>query len=450
MTTIPDSITERMAVGKALREIAPRSSHGEWTIAEDRPDPVQLLDASSAGRIEHLIPIRNERMSASAFAFFRGAAAVMAADLGPTPRSGLMVQACGDAHCMNFGAFATPERRLIFDVNDFDETLPGPWEWDVKRLAASLVLAARHNKLKAGDARIAVLAASEEYRRRMAGFAKMTVLEVWYSRIDTDEVIYTSADDDRRRRERMASEARENSGAAAVEKFTEVVEGRRRIREEPPLLYHPADADQGEFDLERILASYTQSLRSDVRVLFGRYRLVDHAIKVVGVGSVGTRCAIALFETAGNDALLLQIKEANPSVLEGHLEASVFKNHGERVVRGQRIMQFASDIFLGWGSSGEHDFYIRQLKDMKASVEIDAMDAAALTEYGRYCAWALASAHARSGRPAAIAGYLGKSDVFDKAMVKFADSYADQAERDYAAFTGALRKMEDPIAGAPG
>jgi len=439
------NVLESPIPGKSLRDRVPRSSHGDWSVAPDRADPLEMLEHASIGRIEHLIPIRNERMSASAFAFYRGTAVIMAADLATSPTTGLTVQACGDAHCMNFGAFATPERRLIFDVNDFDETLLAPWEWDIKRLAASLVLAARNRKCKASEARAAVAAAVEEYRTRMAGYAKETILDVWYSRIDTDEVIYSSEDADRKRRERMAAEARENSGAAAIEKFTEVVDGKRRIKLDPPLIYHAEGEEEGEFNLPAILESYAKTLRSDVRVLFSRYTLVDHAIKVVGVGSVGTRCAIALFVAGDDDAMLLQIKEAGPSVLEVHLDPSGFSTHGERVVRGQRIMQFASDIFLGWGTSGTHDFYIRQLKDMKASVEIDAMDADQITEYGRYCAWALASAHARSGDPVAIAGYLGKSDVFDRAIVSFAVTYADQAERDYAAFMQAIADKKIPM-----
>jgi uncharacterized protein (DUF2252 family) len=400
---------------------------------------------AAAGRIPELLPIRNERMSVSPFAFFRGAAAVMAADLADTPRTGIEVQLCGDAHCLNFGGFATPERNLIFDINDFDESLPGPWEWDVKRLAVSLMLAARELKLKDGAAKVVVLAAVRSYRLRMAACATLPALDVWYARIDEDVVVASSADPAaRKRRESMAQHARDNTAQHALEKLTEVVDGTRRFRDDPPLLYHPRELADGRLDMQALFDGYAASLRPDVRELFGRYRLIDAVIKVVGVGSVGTRCGVALFQADGDDSLLLQVKEATASVLERHLAPSVCANHGERVVRGQRIMQSASDVLLGWASLAGRDFYVRQFRDMKGSADIDVMDGDQLREYGEFCAWALANAHARSGDPVAIAGYLGKGDTFDKALVAFSEQYADQSESDYARFVEAVKSDKIP------
>jgi uncharacterized protein (DUF2252 family) len=384
-------------------------------------------------------------MAVSPFAFFRGAASVMAADLAGTPRTGIDVQLCGDAHCLNFGGFATPERNLIFDINDFDESLPGPWEWDVKRLAVSLMLAARELKLKDGPAKIGVLAAVRSYRLRMAACAALPALDVWYARIDEEAVVAMSADPvARKRRESMAAHARENTAQHAIEKLTEVVDGTRRFRDDPPLLYHPRELADGRLDMQALFDGYAASLRPDVRELFSRYRLLDAVIKVVGVGSVGTRCAIALFQADDDDSLLLQVKEATTSVLEQYLAPSECSNHGERVVRGQRIMQSASDVLLGWTSLAGRDFYVRQFRDMKGSADIDVMDADQLREYGEFCAWALANAHARSGDAVAIAGYLGKGDTFDKALVAFSVEYADQTESDYARFTEAVKNDKVP------
>lgn len=429
---------ERSAAGKALRESVPRSSHAGWSAPADRVDPLEIVAESSRGRVARLVPLRNARMAESPFAFFRGSAAVMAADLAHTPVTGPQVQLCGDAHCLNFGAFATPERRLIFDVNDFDETLPGPWEWDIKRLAASLVLAARSIELKAVGASVAVLAATRAYRVRMGEFAVQTALDTWYTRIDAAELAPPADADDRRKRKQIVDSAEAHSMRAAVERFTVLSVSGRRFREEPPLLYHAQDETDGGFDIERVFESYPQTLAPEVRVLFGRYRLVDHAIKVVGVGSIGTRCSVALFQADGDDALILQIKQALPSVIEAYASPSVFDSHGERVVFGQRLMQSASDTFLGWGTSGSHDFYVRQFRDKKGSVDIAAMDGYGLRDYARMCGSALAGAHARSGDAAQIAGYLGKNDTFDKALVRFALAYAEQAERDHAAFAEAV------------
>ncbi|GAC1416956.1 MAG: DUF2252 domain-containing protein [Candidatus Velthaea sp.] len=442
MTTTSDTVTqELMAEGKARRADVPRSSHGEWVPSENRACPVELIDASARGRLQGLVPLRNTRMVETPFTFFRGSAIVMAADLASTPVSGLNVQSCGDAHCLNFGGFATPERNLIFDLNDFDETLPGPWEWDLKRLVTSVVLAGRQNKFKERDSRVAALAALQSYRTRLADLASQPALNVWYARLNATEILDSARSAaSRRRRNTIAGEAATASVAAAVEKFTELVDGVRRFKEDPPILFHSTATDHHGFDVEHIFKEYAHTLPRDVRVLFERYTLIDHAIKVVGVGSVGTRCAVGLFEARKGDSLILQVKQATPSVLEPYLQKSPFENQGERVVQGQRLMQAASDVFLGWAKSGDHDFYIRQFKDMKASADLEAADAYDLREYAHYCAWALAAGHARSGDAAAISGYIGKSDVFDKAILKFACAYADQAELDHATFVKAIEK----------
>jgi uncharacterized protein (DUF2252 family) len=430
---------DRAAAGKALRVRVPRSGHSAWIAPPDRSDPLRTLAERRRGRVVKLIPLRNARMAESPFAFYRGSADIMAADLACTPVSGLRVQLCGDAHCLNFGTFATPERRLVFEVTDFDETLPGPWEWDVKRLAASLVLAARSIKLKGENANIAVIAAVRSYRLRMLEFAAKTALDTWYARVDAAGAVSPETDPEaRRRRKQIVEGAHAHSMQAALEKLTITAAGGRHFCDDPPLLYHPADEQDGDFAIEHVLTTYAQSLAPEVRVLFGRYRLVDHAVKVVGVGSIGTRSAVALLQADGDDALILQIKAAAPAVLEPYAGTSSFANHGERVVRGQRLMQSAGDVLLGWGTSGALDFYVRQFKDKKTAINIAAMDGFGLREYAQLCGTALAGAHARSGDAAQIAGYLGKADTFDKAIVRFAVLYADQAERDYALFLAAI------------
>ena len=430
---------EKSAAGKALRATVPRSSHAGRSPAPDRPDPVELIAASNAGRLQRLLPIRMERMAESAFGFFRGGAAVMAADLAPTPVTGMHVQLSGDAHCMNFGGFATPERNLLFDINDFDETMPGPWEWDLKRFVTSIVLAARHNGFGGRDAKVAALAAVQAYRLRMQELAAASALEVWYARLDATQILDAARSAaTRRRRSRIRDQAATESVRAAVAKFTRIVDGARRFADDPPLMYHSAATDDDDFDVAEIVGTYAWNLSPDVQVLLQRYTLIDAAIKVVGVGSVGMRCAVALFAADDDDTFILQIKEAVPSVLAAYLGPSEFENHGERVVRGQRVMQAASDVFLGWALSGERCYYVRQFRDKKTSADLEAMDAYQLREYAHYCAWALAGAHARSGDPAALAGYMGKSDVLDKALLAFALGYADQVERDYARFVASV------------
>jgi uncharacterized protein (DUF2252 family) len=445
------SADERRAAGKALRDATPRAAHGGWKPPKDRRDPIELLRESNEGRISALIPIRFGRMSQSPFAFYRGAAAVMAADLASTPKSGLRVQACGDAHLMNFGGFATPERNIFFDINDFDETLPAPWEWDVKRLAASIVIAARHLDFLDSDAAKAATESVCSYRERMANYASMRALDVWYDRIDLERVlkVLPSGAEVERVRERVEQARRRSLPDSLFPKLVEHYGSAPRIKDVPPLIFHPTDEQapgvtSGYADA---LARYRKSLPEHVRTLFDRFRLFDFAIKVVGVGSVGTYCALGLFMAADNDPIFLQVKEARRSVLEPYAGGSVHKNHGERVVAGQRLMQSASDIFLGWtrGLNGR-DYYFRQLRDAKISAILEDWDLATLKEFGKLCAWALARAHARSGDPAKIAGYMGSNTTFDNAVCEFAAEYADQNLRDYRGFVKGIREGRIPVA----
>jgi len=444
--TIPyKSADERRDEGKELRQAVPRAAHHEWKAPKGRRDPIDILNESNQGRLPDLVPIRFGRMMQSPFAFYRGSAAVMAADLATTPSSGIRVQACGDAHLSNFGGFATPERRVIFDINDFDETLPGPWEWDLKRLVASVVLAGRHIGLSETETARAVAATARSYRERMADYSGMRTLDVWYDAIDVDRFLGEMETDESRERveQRLAKVRSKNTPEFLFPKLVEHVGETPRIIEDTPLIFHPtAEQTPGiSTGYREAISHYRESLGEHVRVLFDRFHFCDLAIKVVGVGSVGTMCLIALFLAAENDPIFLQVKEANASVLEPHAGASAHANHGQRVVVGQRLMQSASDMFLGWGVglNGRH-FYVRQLRDMKTSAIIEDFDAADLRAYGRVCGWALARAHARSGDPAKIAGYLGSSEVFDHAMCDFAVAYADQAQRDHRAFVRAVRQ----------
>jgi uncharacterized protein (DUF2252 family) len=449
------TVAERVALGKEARSRVPRSSHGTYGPPADRPDPIELLERQSATRIQDLVPIRYGRMLVSPFTFYRGGALIMASDLAGTPRSGLTVQCCGDAHLSNFGVFASPERRLVFDLNDFDETLPGPWEWDVKRLAASMLIAARNNGFPVKDQEKIVLDTVREYRTSMSAFAGMKNLDVWYAHLDVDEAMRELGPQLKpkmiKRSEKTLSKARTKDSMSAFSKLVRVVDGKARIIAEPPLIVPIDDLVQGgeqrvTFEvLHQLLRDYRRTLEHDRRVLLEEFRLEDFARKVVGVGSVGTRAWIALMlGRDGKDPLFLQMKEAQPSVLEEFLAPSAFKNHGERVVAGQRLMQATSDIFLGWlhveaGIDGEpRDFYARQLKDWKGSAEIEQMVPKGMAAYGRLCGWTLARAHARSGDCIAIAAYLGKSDVFDRAIVDFSHLYAEQNERDFKDLAAAV------------
>jgi uncharacterized protein (DUF2252 family) len=442
---------ERAAEGKAARSEVRRSSHAAWEPPATRADPVAILEQQAASRVPELVPIRYGRMAASPFAFFRGAAAVMAADLATTPVSGLRVQACGDAHLSNFGAFAAPDRRLVFDLNDFDESLPGPWEWDVKRLAASFAIAGRENGFKRKERAASVLEAARSYRDSMRAFASQRNLDVWYARLDVESVMGEIEAEPKLTRQvrKGVAKAQAKDSLRAVEKLTHLVDGELRIRSEPPLIV-PAEelmaADETR-DLEQVLLqvldAYRASLPADRQHLLDGYRFRHLARKVVGVGSVGTRAWVVLMTGADDDPLFLQAKEAEASVLEPYAGASRFDNHGQRVVEGQRLLQAASDIFLGWcpalGFDGQQrDFYVRQLWDWKRSVEIERLTPHGLELYARMCGWTLARAHARSGDRVAIAAYLGAGDAFDKAIAEFSESYAEQSERDHAALVEAI------------
>jgi uncharacterized protein (DUF2252 family) len=449
------SVAERTARGKAARAQTPRSSHAVFEPAPDRADPIELLQRQAKTRVPELVPIRYGRMLVSPFAFYRGAAMIMASDLANTPRSGLSVQCCGDAHLSNFGVFASPERRLVFDVNDFDETLPGPWEWDVKRLATSMLIAARENGFAAKHQRRAVRDTVEEYRVAMTRFAAMTNLDVWYAHLDVDATLQELGSQLHAklvaRTTKALALARTRDSMSAFSKLTHVVDGRARIVAEPPLivplddLAHGSERDDMFDALHEQLRSYRATLEHDRRVLLEQYSVIDFARKVVGVGSVGTRAWIALLlGRSGADPLFLQIKEAQASVLEEFLGPSEFDDHGERVVSGQRLMQASSDIFLGWLhlqsglDSQPRDFYCRQLRDQKGSAEIERMTPNGMVAYGRMCGWTLARAHARSGDSIAIAAYLGKGAKFDQALVQFAHVYAEQNQRDYKALIAAV------------
>jgi uncharacterized protein (DUF2252 family) len=442
------SPAERAAAGKAARKPAPRSSHCDWAPAADRAGPVDLLERQAVSRVGELVPLRYGRMLASPLAFFRGAAAIMAADLAGTPRSGFTAQLCGDAHLANFGAFASPDRQLVFDVNDFDETLPGPWEWDVKRLAASFSVAGRDRGFPARERGRTVAAMAAEYRRAMRRLAEIGNLEVWYTQIDVPTIAErwaaAAGEKEVKAFRRNLAKTRAKDRMRALSKLTHEVEGQLRIVSEPPLivpLRELTDVDPEEIQARvlEILASYRETLAEDRRVLLDSYRYLDAALKVVGVGSVGTRAWIVLLQGRDEgDPLFLQVKEAQPSVLEPYAEPTAYGQQGERVVQGQRLVQAASDILLGWvraeGLDGEErDYYVRQLWDQKGSARIEGMDPPALTAYAQICGTTLAHAHARSGDRIAIAAYLGKGDAFDRAMAAFAESYADQNERDYEA-----------------
>jgi uncharacterized protein (DUF2252 family) len=430
-----------MTSGKALRERVPRSAHGEWAAPAGRPDPVELLQHSDRGRLLELLPIRYGRMRQSPFAFFRGSAAVMAWDLSKTPATGIQVQACGDCHSANFGGFASPERRLLFDINDFDETLRAPWEWDVKRLAASVVLASRELGLGTGRCRDAVLMMAQSYRQHMCEYARMRALEVWYSHMDAEVFIEEAKSAAARKRwEQVEEKARHQTAEHIFPKIADVVNGRTRIVDHPPLVYHPRESDLIRRHVTEMFHRYRQTLPQERRIILDRYHIIDVARKVVGVGSVGTRCALALLMAGEHDPMLLQFKEALPSVLEPYAGASPFANHGERVVTGQHMLQSASDVFLGWTRDDEgRSYYFRQLRDMKMKIDLENMTKNDWLEYVEICGWTLARAHARTGDAALIAGYLGKSDAFDSALAQFADSYATQAERDHEALVKAIR-----------
>src|SRR5215213_4846639 len=445
------SYQQRHERGRALRRVVPRGSHAEWAPTPDRPDPVDLLEEQAKDRLPELVPIRYSRMMASPFAFMRGSAIVMAHDLASTPKTGIQAQLCGDAHLLNFGAYASPERALLFDLNDFDEPLSGPWEWDVKRLAASFVVAGRDNGFDAADCRESAQASVASYRQRMAEFSQIGELEVWYSRVGEQEIRGLLSDAKTKKKttkkiDKNVRKARGRDSLQALSKLTRIVDGRRKIIDDPPLLVRVPDGDELRVQVNAILESYKRTLQDDRRHLLERYRFVAAARKVVGVGSVGTRAYVVLLEGRDeDDPLFLQVKEAGASVLESYVKTNTYEHHGHRVVAGQRLMQAASDIFLGWFRGREgRDFYWRQLKDMKGSAQVERMSPDELVLYAKLCGWALARAHARSGDRVQIAAYLGKSERFDGAVADFAEAYADQVERDHAALCAAVKSGRVP------
>ena len=457
------SVEERKARGKQSRANAAPTSHGGWKPAADRPDPVALLEEQDATREQDLVPVRHGRMMVSPFTFYRGAAKIMAADLKDTPRAGLTTQLCGDAHLSNFGLFASPERTLVFDVTDFDETLPGPFEYDVKRMSASFTIAGRNNGFTKADTRAATLASVRAYRKAMAGFAQMGTMDVWYARL-SDQNLLTALKNlartgkgaekkEAKRGEKgtrqIVSKARTRDSLQALSKLAEMVDGRYRIISQPPIVIPlqdlPSTAEMSPEELRHMIhdqfRAYRATLQNDRRQLLERFEIIDVARKVVGVGSVGTRAYIVLLQGRDRqDPLFLQVKEATTSVLEDHLPKSRFKQPGERVVHGQRLMQAASDIYLGWTKRVEDNRYLywRQLRDMKGSAVVETMTPGSLAIYADICGWTLARAHARSGDPIAIAGYLGKSDKFDTSITDFSQRYADQNEKDHQAFASAI------------
>jgi uncharacterized protein (DUF2252 family) len=465
------SIDERRAAGLDARGRTPPSAHADWIPAVDRPDPVTLLREQDADREPDLVPVRHGRMMVSPFTFYRGAAKIMAADLAETPVSGLQVQLCGDAHLSNFGAYASPDRRLLFDVNDFDETLPGPFEYDVKRMATSFMIAARNNGFSGADARTATRESVTAYREAMADFGRMGTMDVWYAHLDEDElmsgirtaVVGKTAKSGKqakklakvakaaeKKAQASIDKARTHDSLQALSKLGELVDGRYRIVSQPPIVVPLRDfteaygipADEVGEVIHQQFRAYRATLQDDRRHLLEKFEVVDVARKVVGVGSVGTRAFIVLLQGRdADDPLFLQIKEATESVLEPYVGRSPYRQHGERVVQGQRMMQAASDIYLGWtmGYDTSRHYYWRQLRDMKGSAEVETMVPLGLTYYARICGWTLARAHARSGDPVAIAACLGDSDAFDKSVTDFAKRYANQNERDFQQFVGAIR-----------
>ena len=450
---------ERVAHGRAARQQTPRSNHADWTPAADRRDPVELLAEQNATRVPWLVPIRHARMRVSPFTFFRGSARIMAADLAPTPTSGLAVQLGGDAHLSNFGGYASPSRELVFDQNDFDETLPGPWEWDVKRLATSFFIAARHLGLGRPAARKVAAAAVQSYRTAMRRFGGAGYLDLWYEHTTVANVADTESSPKRvKRLSRFERRARSKTSLQALAKLAEDVNGRYRIRSQPPVLVPLRDLP-AEYDVPALEAAtlegfelYKQTLSDDRQALLDRYTPLDVAIKVVGVGSVGTHCMVMLLEGRDrDDPLFLQIKEAPASVLEEFLAPSTYANSGRRVVEGQRLIQAQSDIFLGWteGSIGHRHFYLRQLRDWKGSAEIEGATSDDLGFYAQLCGMTLARGHARSGDAVAIAEYMGKSDTFDRAIADFSEAYEAQNQRDYENFVASIVEGRLPVSDNP-
>lgn len=441
---VRDSYAERYAAGKALRTACPRKAHAHWKASSNRPDAVNLILQAENGRLQDLLPLRHGRMARSPFTFYRGAALTMATDLATTPSSGIRLQCCGDAHLCNFGGFATPERKVVFSINDLDETLPTPWEWDLKRLSASFVIASRDNGLTDATAKDVALACVRTYRESMAAFSRVRTLDLWYRMLEADELV--AGIQDRTLRQRALQRLRkEQAKSIADDVFPKLVEHKGEvpaIKDQLPTVFHAEGHPPGEIQkaLALVMARYTDTLPASTQSLFNRYQLRDAAIKVVGIGSVGTACWVLLFTAGDGDPLFLQAKEARASVLEPFAGKSVFSNHGQRVVNGYRMMQSASDMFLGWTEGLRHrHYYIRQLRDIKISIRVETFGATEMTLYAGWCGKALALAHARSGHAALLSGYMGKSDTLDQAIAAFSMAYADQNEKDHSALALAIR-----------
>ena len=448
----PQTIEQRMDAGKELRKTIPRINLGDFSPATNRPDPVAILEEQGKTRLPDLVPIRYARMLTSPFAFLRGGAALMANDLAADKTTGINVQACGDMHVANFGVFASAERNLIFGINDFDETLPGPWEWDLKRLVASIVASGRFLGADKELCASSVRAAVSSYRKRMKEYAQMGSLELWYETITEKNILKTIPPAQQKALKKITSKARTRTHMQVLAKLTDLVDDKYRLKDDAPFIVHETHTQAGrpiEEALELALESYFLSIGDDRKKLLGHYKIIDVARKVVGVGSVGTRCWIIFLRGNNlNDPLFLQVKEAQPSVLEPALSKSIYENHGQRVVQGQRLLQGAPDIFLGWGEQDGMHFYVRQLRDMKGGVEFDpkTVKLENIPPYCRLCAWAMALAHAKSGDAAMIAGYAGNSDELDEAMVRFAFAYADQNEKDFNALNAAAKSGRIKVA----
>lgn len=441
----------RFDKGVSVRKITSRSVHQEWKPSENREDPVDILIKTNIGRLENLLPIRYSRMMESPFAFFRGAAAIMAADLAQTPNTGIHLQLCGDCHLMNFGGFATPERKLVFDINDFDETFPGPWEWDVKRLAASFAIAGRWKKFSNKTCKEFGWHVADSYKRHMLEYSKLSALQIWYADIDLAELIERGEDEEIKefQHKRLKKAAEYTAHEKEFAKMTYQDGTRARIKDDPPLIYHPTGEEGKRIIREAEIAHnrYIESLPDDKKVLLSRYKLHDLAMKVVGVGSVGTICGISLLMSATGEPIFLQFKEARQSVLEPNLKIkNKYKHQGERIVMGQKLMQSASDMFLGWTQDDQNKFfYIRQLRDAKVKPVLEIMKARNMEDYAKACGWALARAHARTGDPSLLSGYLGNNDEFANAIAKFSISYADQNDEDYNKLLQAIKEGRLPI-----
>ena len=439
---------EKYAVGKDLRNKTHRSEHATWKAPRNRPSVKQMMELSNYDRLQELIPVRHFRMSGSPFVFYRATASILARDLSGTASSGITVQTCGDCHLMNFGGFATPERHIVMDINDFDETLPGPWEWDVKRLATSFALAAREKNLGKSNSDEVVMELVTGYQNALNEFANISFLDLWYMKFDLEEIARQHKNDEvKERLEKTLAKGRKQTHDKVFYKMTSDNMGKFSITEQPPLILHPFNLDESMGMLRMFFEQYRGTLQPDRRLLFDQYHITDVALKVVGVGSVGTRCYIALMLNDNGEPLFLQVKEAGQSVLEPYTKPSEYQHHGERIVQGQRLMQSASDIFLGWttGPTGRH-FYVRQLRDKKIAPSVDTMSQEILTIYARFCGQVLAKAHCKTNKGAIICGYIGKGDNFAKGITTFANLYADQTEKDYEEFMKAVRSGELLIA----